>query len=685
MAEVQFDQIPEQWRISVNEYARAAAVSRKETYRRMAPGDEHEITWARSARGRVIDALKSKGLSFEAIKEWQRGKQVANLAAPQSDASPVPPAQAATGQGVLIPQTEGERALSDLKSRICKLNPTKFEGIKERFLLIEPLTNHKFALDAQTRWGYAKKIAPRVGPHGVKPNTLWRWYKDFERALNEKGMEAALESLGKNEPGPEPGYRSPLDDSMKCIVTRLWLEGKTRRQCYEGMRAELGEKCRVLAATWVYDAPKKPLYYAVTRYINAPLPRGLGGESNPARRGHEAVFNAAGYMDRHYEDEQAGETWCIDEWELDGMFYLLKRRREIVTPYLVSVIDERTTKIFGWRLSPSLDAETVLDLMEELVRKLGAPRFLASDRLGHYRRMLQHKMALTRKSELMDRLAGPLELLGVTNRGPKRAKNPRGNRIERVHGIYSDLARRDFGPSWREPLEGKHKLRRVDENIKRHLRDHCKLGISGPQLLSYKEAERIAAGWVSEVNAADTEANGCHGLTRQAAYLQFQPEQQRERPKPAVIDLAFAQKIERTVRGGGVIEIDGEARYSSPQLLGRTGEKVMVIRYRRDKSRIFVSFDESREAIEAALRVPVGTKETARRLGEASKLMEARALLARQEVPLAAFEDTPEEEARQVRDMLPRTLAERHPSVEQLAPPHEQPPEWKPLSYFGGE
>lgn len=683
--EISLDNIPEQWRMTVNEYASLVKVTRKETYRRMAPGDPDEVTWAKGQRGRTIDA--SRSLPAELLKRWLAMRK------PEQPAEPAPQPAASqgaiqdSGQMDLIPQSKSEEALSDLKARLYRLNPAKYKGIEERFLLIEPLTNHKWAKDASTRSEYVKMAARRAGQHGVSQATVWRWYSNFTRALKESGIDAAFETLAANTPGPLPGVCSSLDDSMKCIVARLWRQGKTRLQCYEGMMAELHEKARINGAVWVYDAPegpKHPLRASVMRFINAPPPAGLGGDSNPARKGREAVVNAAGYIDRHYRDEYAGETWCIDEWELDGFFYLLHSRSTIVTPYMVSMIDERTTKILGWKLALSLDAETVLDLMEEMVRTVGPPRFLVSDRLGHYRRMLHHKMVATRKAELMDRLAGPLELLGVTDRGPKREKNPRGNRIERVHGIYSDLARRDFGPSWREPLEGKHKVRRVDENKARHLRDHCRLGITGPQLLSFEHAQSLVADWVQEINAADTKANGCDGMTRQAAYLQFQPKEARLRPSQTVVDLAFSQKTERTIRAGGVIQIDGDSRYSSPDLLTRVGEKVMVIRYRRDRSRIFVSFPESRDAVEAALRVPVGTKETARRLEETAKLLEARASLAQEEKPLAAFGDETEQEVNDVNGMLSRSLSVRHPSIERATPPRE-PQELQPLPYFGGE
>lgn len=685
MPEVPLEKIAPQWRARVKEFAGLVGVSRKEVHSRMKPGDPDEVTWAHEGGHRVIDVSRSPGIPVDAIKRWQRQRPDA-LQAAHSQPAPAPKPSANGQLSLELPQSDGLRALSAFKSRLYRGNPTRYAAIEERFLHIEPLTNHKWNLEARTRTEYVKNHARRIGPHGVSAATVWRWYRDFNSALAEGGMDAALDALGNNEPGPERGFSSPFDDSMKTIVTRLWLEGKTRKQCYEGMMAELHEKARKMQAGWVYNVPQgpgRPLYYAVMRFINAPPRHGLGGIKNPARKGREAVFNAAGYIDRHYDDEPAGYTWCIDEWELDGFFYLRSHHRTIVNPYMVSVIDERTTKILGWRLSQSLDAEIVLDLMEELVREYGPPRFLVSDRLGHYRRMLENKKVLARKSDLVDRLAAPLGLLGVTNRGPKREKNPRGNRIERMHGIYSVKARRDFGPSWREPLEGKHKARRVDENVKRHLHEHCRLGTAPPQLLSFEDAEQIVAEWVAEINAADTEANGCNGLSRQAAFLQFQPATPRLRPSQATVDLAFAQKIERIVRAGGVIEIDGDARYSSPQLLARTGEKAIVVRYRRDKSSVFVHLKESREAIEAALRVRVGTKDTAHRLEETAKLQEARAFLAQQEVPLAAFEDTPEKEAEQVRDRLPRSLADRHPGIEQAA--RRQPPGESPLTYFGDE
>jgi hypothetical protein len=229
---VPLDQIPEIWRMRVMDYAKMAGVSRREVYRRRQLGDRHEIVWAVGPSGMIIHGLKCKGISFDRVREWHRLEQPAKLPGSQTAPAPQP---SATGQFQLLPQTESERALSDLKARLYRLNPTKYEAIEQRFRTIDPMTNHKFALEAPTKTAYAKVAARRVGPHGVSVQTVWRWYADFTRALKEGGIAPALQALAKNDPGPEKGTGALLDDSMKCIVTRLWLTGKTRKQCWEGM------------------------------------------------------------------------------------------------------------------------------------------------------------------------------------------------------------------------------------------------------------------------------------------------------------------------------------------------------------------------------------------------------------------------------------------------------------------
>jgi hypothetical protein len=201
-----------------------------------------------------------------------------------------------------------------------------------------------------------------------------------------------------------------------------------------------------------------------------------------------------------------------------------------------------------------------------------------------------------------------------------------------LHRLYADRAR-EFGPSWKPPLQ-KHEHREIDDLVSRHLDAHCRYGTIGPQLMSIQEAERRIAQWVEEINLADTEANGCHGLTRLAAFRQFQPpaeEIAQRKPTQAALDLAFAERDERAIREGGIIELEDGARYSCPQLvewrlrLG-SGAKVPVMRYRRDPLRLIVS-PPGAEPFTAERRAIVGTKDKELLSREAEKLAHLRKLL----------------------------------------------------------
>jgi hypothetical protein len=105
-----------------------------------------------------------------------------------------------------------------------------------------------------------------------------------------------------------------------------------------------------------------PSRATIERYIREQLK----GESNPFRKGLKALRASAGYIDRLF-DENAGDAWAIDEWELDGIFYSPQAHDQIFQnprPYLLSIIDERTTFLLNWKLVISLDAEAVLDWLD---------------------------------------------------------------------------------------------------------------------------------------------------------------------------------------------------------------------------------------------------------------------------------------------------------------------------------
>jgi hypothetical protein len=147
----------------------------------------------------------------------------------------------------------------------------------------------------------------------------------------------------------------------------------------------------------------------------------------------------------------------------------------------------------------------------------------------------------------------------------------------------------------------------IDARVEAHLSGHCKRG-EATELLPLSQVERLVAAWIEEINNAETEAKGCNGLTRAAAFRQFQPaaeEIARRQPPAEAIDLAFAERAERVVRGGSVIVWGDGLQYSAAALADYIGEELPAMRYRRDKSRIIVQADGG--LIEAQLQPSAGT------------------------------------------------------------------------------
>ena len=356
---------------------------------------------------------------------------------------------------------------------------------------------------------------------------------------------------------------------------------------------------------------------AVERFIEA-----IGGDDNPRRRRNQGLIEQVGYIDRLFDDEFSGDTWCIDEWELDGAFYNPRDRKEIYwgdsgkKPYLISVIDERSTYLLGATLSLDLTAETVLALLEALVRVYGPPLRLVSDKGGHFRKGVGGRIMVRQRGELIERCMGAMANFGVEHEQPRK-KNPRGNRIERtLHGIYSGLARRDFGPSWKGANVEQRKLTEIDERVARHIKEHCQQGTCGPQILSYDDAERITRAWRDEINMMSDKASGLQGLTRQAAWLQFQrPEAEvaARRPTEDQIRQAFAEHYEdETIEPGGNVTLPDKSRYYHPLLSEPqyARHKREVVRYRDDHSFVIVlAAYKGDENIIAPIKVPVGVSD----------------------------------------------------------------------------
>jgi hypothetical protein len=367
------------------------------------------------------------------------------------------------------------------------------------------------------------------------------------------------------------------------------------------------------------------------------------------------VKRAAGHIVRHYDDERVGDTDCMDVWEIDGYFYDDEDHRIVYNwgahnpvLQLAVIIDGRSTCIKGFEITTQPE-RGVLDLAERVVRSPDywlAERAVC-DRAGNYRRLVRGRLVMHKTGELAEAMRGPLGLLGMQGRGSEE-HNPRANRIERVIGIFADKARRDFGNSWRPPkrVRGYNgDMRRkigIDERVRWHLNEHRQGQPTG--LLPLSEVKVKIAAWIPEINSAETDAKGCHGMTRQGAfnYAPFRPsleEIARRTPPRALIDWAFAERFEgknaRCVRDDGSITLPDGCRYFSRDFSTHLGQVIDILRYRRDHSQIFWKLPGSRDVMPVELRVPIGTAEP-QRLALAIAAMKADRRFIAREMPAAA-------------------------------------------------
>jgi hypothetical protein len=515
----------------------------------------------------------------------------------------------------LFPETELDQKIDALK---C--DPAKRAFILRAMRAAEQGINGLGkALGHDQRGDWLKIIAAQ---NRVSVRTLQRWIK----VLRDDDDPT---KLVPKQPGPKPGKFPSLSDDARAHLKVCFLDKLTPRKSFKSLEGVLQAKQRGNGCSYFYEPVS---YSTVKRYWRERLIPMYG----PQRDGKEAVKTAAGYLDRLYDDEFAGDTWCLDEWQIDGAFYDEQDHRRISNfgkgrpiVHILTILDERTTYIIDhlvtWQISLE---EAVFALAERTIRQHFLPKRFVSDRAGRFRALVRGHMVLGSDGELIEKLAGPLGELGVIPRGSKE-KNPRANRLERMHRLYADRAR-DFGPSWKPPLK-KHEHREIDDAVDRHLTAHCRYGTIGPQLISIQEAERRIAQWVEEINLADTEAKGCNGLTRLAAFRQFQPpteEIAQRKPNQAALDLAFAERDERAIREGGVIELEDGARYSCPQLIEwrlrlGSGVKISVMRYRRDPLHLVVS-PPGAEPFIAERRAIVGTKDEELLSKEIEKLAHVR-------------------------------------------------------------
>jgi transposase InsO family protein len=138
----------------------------------------------------------------------------------------------------------------------------------------------------------------------------------------------------------------------------------------------------------------------------------------PQREGKEAVKTAAGYIDRLCDDEFAGDTWCLDEWQIDGAFYDEQDHERIFNygenrpqAHILTILDERTTCIIDYLVTWQVSLEdAVFALAERTIRQHFLPRRVVSARAARFRALVRGHMVLC-SEDLVKKLAVPLGAL----------------------------------------------------------------------------------------------------------------------------------------------------------------------------------------------------------------------------------------------------------------------------------
>jgi transposase InsO family protein len=642
--------------ITVKQVMKFEDLSHSECYRRMTAGYSPRLVWMDRAgvdgrAGRLIDP---RSMSPEARDRWRRDclRQVANRNQVNASAA----------QGSLFERTEADHQIDALKLLGVPENEREV-AIRRRNIAQVGLNHDWKAQGYRTKGEYHKAMA---AANDTSVRNIQRW----EGILRHGG---GLLDLVRERPGPEPG-ETVLDPSMKAFLwDRRMIKGLKPKQCYDALIAYLTKKqdspgCRV---DHVYRFPS---WATVWRYLDS-----LSPLDKAASEGSDAVKAACGYISRSYENLQAGEMWCIDEWQADAGAYSDEDARIYGRPWIVTLLDARSRFVLAWKAAFKYTHETVLDVVEAAVRKHGRPDFFYSDKGGRFRGRLGREFREIDKTRLLDPAASALELLGVVRRGPGKEKNPRGNPLERLHRIFAENAR--LLPTWCGSNTNE-RPEEYDARCAEHKEWTCgRAHRSGLILLS--EVRNWFEGVLARYHSQPSSANGLHGLSPAAAYREFATDADRERRRvePGLLLLAFAETFPGvTIRQGGVIEV-GSIQYSNPELLLIQGERRDVRRARHDKSFVVVvpAF-KGEEPLIARRRERVGTHDPESLSRESEMLGAIRKIAAR---PLPERERRAEarDERRETRE--PSAISNQRANAEAPARVVSDPLELRRALYRG--
>src|SRR5208282_3086879 len=279
----------------------------------------------------------------------------------------------------LFPQTEIDRKVDALK---C--DPAKRAFILRRLRMAEQAANCNYrALGFDKKTDYLDVIAAQ---NHISRRTVQRCAEVLRRGDD-------LEELACDRSGPKRGEFKSLDADVRAHLLDCFLfKHLNCRQSHQSVKMYLQTKqnspgCQV---SHFYDIPS---YSMVKRYWREVLIPMYG----PQRDGKEAVKTAAGYIDRLYDDEFAGDTWCLDEWEIDGAFYDEQDHRRIFNygagapiVHILTILDERTTFIIDHLVTWQISLEdAVFALAERTIRQHFLPKRIVSDRAGRFRALVR--------------------------------------------------------------------------------------------------------------------------------------------------------------------------------------------------------------------------------------------------------------------------------------------------------
>lgn len=615
-------------------------IGRQECYNRLKPGDSHEMSWSLApnpgAGPRHIKIIDARSLTPDGKRAWtkaqlQRAQERLEAREEISDSrfeiseeekqilrgggskrrhraqGAGADGKAEIGEritgGDLFTSTQallGERQPAALRAtlpsrpRQLHLLPPRIDDISmlrvpaecvelvfTRLKAVRTGINGDYhAAGYSTREPHRRKTADILG---VSYRHYMRMLARFKESITPDTPQGDASVLMDKEPGPERGktgfFRDAHNTWMVAYLNELHAQHYNKRECYEALLEEIQRKQAAWGAAYIYQIPS---YETVCRFLRLLDPLKKAGE-----QGSASLKNACGYMDRSFEDISSGEMWCIDEWEVDAAAYLESDWRIYGRPWIVSLLDGRSKYILSWTITFKYTHDTVLDLLEDAVRRHGRPDYFYSDKGGRFRGRLGHNFREIDKSKLLDPGASVLEQLGTTRRGPGAEKNPRGNPIERRHRIFADKAR--LLPTWSGANTDERPERFDDQYALHKAKLEGKSDATG--LVPLSAIRAWFDGVAEKYNHAPSGANGLRGLSPAAAYHEFSTDAERERRAVSNCDLmlAFSENYpQKTILANGIIEMPDGIRYSHNHLLLIQGEKRDIKRARHDKSCICV-------------------------------------------------------------------------------------------------